>query len=135
MATRKKIILSSLLLYYFIRSSFSEDLYFEKLEFHNMDGNSIETTAVYDDFQCMLKCKGFEDCSSINLADQPNRDGLYECVLLRNEAKTHSGLLNPNKRFHHYTRVGVSISFLLSICFDVYVLNFSAATDLANQAL
>jgi hypothetical protein len=107
MATRKEIILSSLL-FFIIHSSYSEE-YFEKIQFHKLEGNSIETTVVYDDFQCMLKCKRLQECTAINLAVQPTEEGLYECVLIRNDAKTSTGVLSPSPMYHHYTRVLVRI--------------------------
>jgi hypothetical protein len=101
-----------ILLFVFVRSSLSDDYegaYFSKITFHKLEGSPIQTTAVYDDFQCFLSCKRFPECLSLNFADQPNKDGLYECVLLRNETSDSTGLLGPSHVYHHYTRIEVGM--------------------------
>jgi hypothetical protein len=99
---------------FFIRSLLSDDfegVYFDKIAFHEFDGNSIQTTAVDDIFQCCWKCLRLPECLSLNVADAPNKDGLYECVLLRNETSQSTGLLTPSHVYHHYTRLMVSKFF------------------------
>jgi hypothetical protein len=148
MAPKTRILLFSFLLQFVIRSlltnSFegayfdkiafhdsdgnSEGPYFRKVEFHKLEGSSIQITAVHDDFQCLLNCKRSPECLSLNFADQPNKDGLYECVLLRNETSDSAGLLRPSHVYHHYTRLVVGIFFVIVL--DLSAFNSLLITDI-----
>jgi hypothetical protein len=107
MAQKSQIILLSLVLQYFIYSCLSDcsdGPYFDKIAFHELKGTSIQSTAIHEDFQCFINCGRLPECLSLNVADAPNKDGLYECVLLRDMTSKYPGLLRPSHVYHHYTR-------------------------------
>ena len=77
--------------------------YFLRVEFHELDGYVISVEKVYDDFECILKCRRANDCKSVNYADKPGADGLHECVLLRyRPTKGKNGPRKPSQNFHYY---------------------------------
>ena len=110
---RKKTFVFSLLFYYFIRSCLSDIDHnqeddFTKVDFHKLQGEVVKKKTVFDSFECSWSCMRFPECLSLNFAALPNKDGLYECVLLRNETIGSIGLLQPSQVYHHYSRLVVS---------------------------
>jgi hypothetical protein len=108
MAQKRRIVLLFFLFQFIIRSCLGDCFdgpYFDKIAFHKLEGIPIQTTAIHEDFLCFINCGRLPaECLSLNVADAPNKDGLYECVLLRNMTSKSLGLLRPSHVYHHYTR-------------------------------
>ncbi|XP_031574667.1 uncharacterized protein LOC116308398 [Actinia tenebrosa] len=90
---------------------------FIKLPFFKFDGDIIQAIAVPNVFHCCWRCDRLPACLSLNIADRPDEDGLYECQLLTTcTANKYSGLIKTSKDYHHYTR-------LTEVCMDNKCLN------------
>ncbi|XP_031567754.1 uncharacterized protein LOC116302562 [Actinia tenebrosa] len=74
------------------------------MPFYKLDGNIIQAIAVPNILQCCWKCDRLPECFSLNVADVPDKDGLYECQMLRTETNKYSALLKQYQHYHHYTR-------------------------------
>ncbi|XP_031570382.1 EGF-like repeat and discoidin I-like domain-containing protein 3 [Actinia tenebrosa] len=109
MARQGQIFLFSIVLYFFIRSSLigSEELdgaYFTQVAFHKLEGNSLQTISVRSVLQCCMRCERVPECLSFNIAVLLMKNGLYECVLLKNGTRESTEYLVPTQEYHHYTR-------------------------------
>lgn len=122
--TMKKYQSCSLLLvvlYFFFCYSQNKDFLetvLTRVAFNKLEGKSIKVIFVNSILKCALRCQRFPECLSLNVADQPNKDGLYKCVFFRNKTSRSNGLLKPSKFYHHYTLFEVRL-------FLIYVFSMS----------
>ncbi|XP_031559478.1 uncharacterized protein LOC116295712 isoform X2 [Actinia tenebrosa] len=106
---RSQLIFSFFLFYFHFRycllanNSLGLQAFFTRVEFHKLEGSSIQTVFVNSIIKCCFKCQRFSDCVALNIVTLPNQDGLYECVLLRKEAGDSTRPLTASHLYHHYT--------------------------------
>lgn len=103
---RNQFFFSVFIFYFYFRHSLlandSLEAFFTRVEFHKLEGNPIQTMFVDSVFKCCWKCQRFPDCVALNIVVQPNKDGLYECVLLRDKTGDATRPLTPSLLHHHY---------------------------------
>lgn len=82
--------------------------YFTKVPFHELQGVQLESLTVRSALECCMRCDQLP-CLSVNVADQPNKDGFYQCILLQYTYKMY--LLKKTSVFHHFTRIMVRLLY------------------------
>ena len=78
---------------------------FNKNEFHHLNVPRVWTVAVFDAFDCTLKCLSNPLCFSVNLAAFKGAHGKLWCELLSSDKFRNSTEYEGNISFHHFAMV------------------------------
>ena len=78
---------------------------FNKNEFHHLNVPRVGTVAVFDVFDCTLKCLSNPLCFSVNLAAFKGAHGKLWCELLSSDKFRNSTEYKGNISFHHFAMV------------------------------
>ena len=80
--------------------------YFSTLEHHKLNGKALKNVEVHSEIECGLKCSRIQGCKSANFGENPNKKGLHQCMLLKeNAANDMYGPLEHSSEFHQLTRM------------------------------
>ena len=99
---------TSIILLILLPFCFSQSIssYFSRLEYHKLDGKALETVSVHSEIDCGLKCSRVRDCQSVNFGVNPDKNGLHQCILLKEKAANEMyGPLEHSNEYHHLTRM------------------------------
>ena len=76
---------------------------FKRDPFHYLWEKNITWSMVVDQLDCTYLCVGEPKCYSINVAANPDSNGLYLCELLATDKYRATKTFRANATFHHYS--------------------------------